>query len=142
MQLNLASFFVAFLALAGCASASALSRRDHWGQAKVFIALQSLDVPNTLHRNLLSTNAIENSFRNTRNKLGRVTRFRVETDQATRWLAFALLEVEKGFRRISGYKALGDTHKPESILPSLTLINFEHFCIIGSGYLLLFQINQ
>ena len=70
------------------------------------IALQSLDVPNTLHRNLLSTNAIENSFRNTRNKLGRVTRFRVETDQATRWLAFVLLEVKKGFRRISGYKEL------------------------------------
>ena len=68
------------------------------------IALQSLNVPNTLHRNLLSTNAIENSFRNTRNKLGRVTRFRAETDQATRWLAFALLEVEKGFRRISGHK--------------------------------------
>ena len=70
------------------------------------IALQSLDVPNTLHRNLLSTNAIENSFRNTRNKLGRVTRFRPETDQATRWLAFALLEVEKGFRRISGHGEL------------------------------------
>ena len=68
------------------------------------IALQSLDVPNTLHRNLLSTNAIENSFRNTRNKLGRVTRFRAETDQASRWLAFALLEVEKGFRRISATK--------------------------------------
>ena len=31
-----------------------------------------------------------------------------------------------------GVGALGDTHKPESILPSLTLINFEHFCIIGS----------
>lgn len=67
------------------------------------IALQSLNVPSTLHRNLLSTNAIENSFRNTRGKLGRVTRFRAETDQATRWLAFALLEVEKGFRRISGH---------------------------------------
>ena len=67
------------------------------------IALQSLNVPNTLHRSLLSTNAIENSFRNTRNKLGRVTRFRAETDQATRWMSFALLEVEKGFRRISGY---------------------------------------
>jgi transposase-like protein len=66
------------------------------------IALQSLNVPSTLHRNLLSTNAIENSFRNTRNKLGRVTRFRAETDQATRWMSFALLEVEKGFRRISG----------------------------------------
>jgi putative transposase len=70
------------------------------------IALQSLNVPNTLHRNLLSTNAIENSFRNTRNKLGRVTRFRAETDQATRWLSFALTEVEKGFHRISGYKDL------------------------------------
>jgi transposase-like protein len=70
------------------------------------IALHCLDVPNTLHRNLLSTNAIENSFRNTRRKLGRVTRFRAETDQATRWLAFALTEVEKGFRRISGYQDL------------------------------------
>ena len=35
-----------------------------------------------------------------------MTRFRAETDQATRWLAFALTEVEKGFRRISGYKDL------------------------------------
>jgi len=70
------------------------------------IALQSLNVPNTLHRNLLSTNAIENSFRNTRRKLCRVTRFRAETDQATRWLAFALTEVERGFHRISGYKDL------------------------------------
>jgi putative transposase len=70
------------------------------------IALHRLNVPNTLHRNLLSTNAIENSFRNTRRKLGRVTRFRAETDQATRWLAFALTEVEKGFRRISGYRDL------------------------------------
>ncbi len=70
------------------------------------IALHRLDVPSTLHRNLLSTNAIENSFRNTRRKLGRVTRFRAETDQATRWLAFALTEVEKGFQRISGHKDL------------------------------------
>ena len=69
-------------------------------------ALQSLDVPNTLHRNLLSTNAIENSFLNTRRKIGRVTRFRAETDQATRWLAFALVQVEKGFRRISGHADL------------------------------------
>lgn len=70
------------------------------------IALHSLNVANTLHRNLLSTNAIENSFRNTRRKLGRVTRFRTETDQATRWLAFALTEVEQGFRRISGHRDL------------------------------------
>lgn len=70
------------------------------------IAVHRLDVPSTLHRNLLSTNAIENSFRNTRRKLGRVTRFRPETDQASRWLAYALLSAEKGFRRISGWKDL------------------------------------
>jgi len=70
------------------------------------IALHLLEVPNTLHVNLLSTNAIENSIGNIRRKLGRVTRWRVETDQPRRWLAVALTEVEKGFRRISGYRDL------------------------------------
>ena len=70
------------------------------------LALHRLNVPSTLHRSLLSTNAIENSFLNTRRKLGRVTRFRVETDQASRWLSYALLEAEKGFRRISGHASL------------------------------------
>ncbi len=70
------------------------------------LALHRLDVPNTLHRSLLSTNSIENTFLNTRRKLGRVTRFRVETDQASRWLSYALLEAEKGYRRISGYTDL------------------------------------
>ncbi len=70
------------------------------------IALHRLNVPATLHVSLLSTNLIENSFRNTRRKLGRVTRFRAETDQASRWLAAALLEAENGFRRLIGYKDL------------------------------------
>jgi transposase-like protein len=70
------------------------------------LALHRLEIPNTLHRSLLSTNAIENAFLNTRRKLGRVTRFRAETDQASRWLSYALLEAEKGFRRISGYADL------------------------------------
>ena len=70
------------------------------------IALHCLDVPATLHVSLLSTNLIENSFRNTRRKLGRVTRFRAETDQASRWLASALLQAEKGFRRLMGYRDL------------------------------------
>ncbi len=70
-------------------------------------ALHQLNVPSTLHRSLLSTNAIENSFRNTRRKLGRVTRFRADTDQASRWMAFSLLEVEKGFRRIAGHNDSG-----------------------------------
>ena len=70
------------------------------------LALHRLGVPNTLHRSLLSTNAIENTFLNVRRKIGRVTRFRAETDQASRWLSYALLEAEKGFRRISGHAAL------------------------------------
>ena len=70
------------------------------------LALHRLDVPNTLHRSLLSTNAIENTFLNTRRKLGRVTRFRMETDHASRWLSYALLEAEKGFHRISGHASL------------------------------------
>lgn len=63
------------------------------------LALHRLEVPNTLHRTLLSTNMIENSFLNTRRKLGRVTRFRAETDQASRWLAYALL-VSVGAQRV------------------------------------------
>ncbi|QDT11444.1 Transposase, Mutator family [Planctomycetes bacterium K23_9] len=70
------------------------------------LALHRPNVPSTLHRSLLSTNAIENSFLNTRRKPGRVTRFRVETDQESRWLSYALLEAEKGFCRISGHTAL------------------------------------
>ena len=70
------------------------------------IALHRLNVPSTLHKSLLSTNLIENSFRNTRRKIGRVTRFRAETDQASRWLAYALLDAEKGFRRIHGHREL------------------------------------
>lgn len=70
------------------------------------IALHKLGVPSTLNTSLLSTNIIENSFRNTRRKLGRATRFRPETDQASRWMAYALLEAEKGFNRIQGYAAL------------------------------------
>ncbi len=89
------------------------------------IALQSLNVPNTLHRNLLSTNAVENSFLNTRRKIDRVTRFRAETDQATRWLAFALVEVEKGFRRISGHKDLSHLiaalEKPKNPPPKISV---------------------
>ena len=70
------------------------------------LALHQLNVPNTLHRSLLSTNAIENSYLNTRRRIGRVTRFRAETDQASRWFAYAFLEAEKGFRKIHGHKDL------------------------------------
>ena len=66
------------------------------------IAFFKLNVPNTLNTSFLSTNNIENAFRNTRRKINRVTRWREETEQASNWLAYALLTAEKGFNRVRG----------------------------------------
>jgi len=86
------------------------------------IALHTLNVPSTLHTSLLSTNLIENPFRNTRRKIGRVTRFRAETDQASRWLSYALLEAEKGFRRIQGHRDLHHLAKSLERCPEADLV--------------------
>lgn len=69
-------------------------------------ALHDLEVPSTLHVSLLSTNCIENPLRNTRGKTRRVTRWRGETSQPARWLAYAFLEAERGFRKIRGHQDL------------------------------------
>jgi transposase-like protein len=70
------------------------------------LAFHSLEVSSTLNVSLLSTNCIENAFRNTRHKTGRVTRWRADSDQPQRWLACAFTEAEKGFKRIRGYRDL------------------------------------
>lgn len=75
------------------------------------ICLHRLNVPSTLNVSFLSTNLIENPFRNVRRKLGRVCRWRKETNQASRWLAMALTEAEKGFRRLRNYKDLAKLHE-------------------------------
>jgi peptidoglycan/LPS O-acetylase OafA/YrhL len=61
------------------------------------VGLFTLEVPNTLNTSLLSTNCIENPFRNVRSRIGRVKRWRNST-MAERWLAYGLLTAEKGFR--------------------------------------------
>ena len=48
------------------------------------IVLPRLDVPNELHRSLLSTNCTENLFKNLRRHIGKVCRWRESTDQADR----------------------------------------------------------
>jgi len=68
------------------------------------LTLLELDVPNTLNRTLLSTNCIENLFKNLRNHIGKVCRWREETDQADRWLASGLTLASEGFRKIRGYQ--------------------------------------
>ena len=86
-------------------SAQGLESLEEAGDAEL-LAFHRLNVPNTLNLTFLSTNNIENAFRNTRRKIGRVTRWREKTNQASRWLAYALLQAEKGFRRINGCKAM------------------------------------
>jgi transposase-like protein len=68
------------------------------------LAVHGLGAPSTLHTTLLNTNCIENPFRNVRAKIRRVSRWRAETQMASKWMAYALLEAERGFRRINNYK--------------------------------------
>lgn len=89
--------------LSGCNAAAAASLREAGDD---LIRLHILNVPSTLNASLLSTNLIENPFRNVRRKLGRVCRWRKDTEQPSRWLAMALLEAEKGFRRLRHHKDL------------------------------------
>ena len=92
------------------------------------IAFFALEVPSTLNRSLLSTNAIENAFLNLRRHIGRVCRWRSNTDQADRWVASGLYLSEKTFHRIPG---CNDMDKLEAALakngyslePSLEMTN-------------------
>jgi len=82
-----------------------------WAEAGgELLALPRLDVTNELHRSLLSTNCIENIFKNLRQHIGKVCRWRESTDQADRWMASGLILASKGFHRIVGHK-----HLPELV---------------------------
>ena len=87
-------------------SSRALGSLEEAGEE--LIAVQTLGCPGELHTTLLSTNAIENSINNIRRKTGRVKRWRSETNQAEKWIAFGMLEAEKGFKRVKGHKRLDD----------------------------------
>lgn len=77
----------------------ALASLDEAGDE--LLAVHRLGAPSTLNTTLLNTNCIENPFRNVRAKIRRVSRWRAETNMASRWMAYALLEAERGFRRIN-----------------------------------------
>lgn len=67
------------------------------------LTLLELEVPNTLNRSLLSTNCIENLFKNLRRHIGKVCRWRKQGDQADRWLASGLMLALQGFRKVLGH---------------------------------------
>lgn len=72
------------------------------------LTLLRLDVSNDLNITLLSTNCIENVFRNLRRHIGRVSRWRENTTQGDRWMASGLILAAKGFHRIKGYGKLNE----------------------------------
>ncbi len=96
-------------------NAQALASLEEAGDE--LLAVHRLGAPSTLNKTLLNTNCIENSFRNVRAKIRRVTRWRAETQMASKWMAYALLEAERGFRKINSYK---DVVKLASILESFS----------------------
>ena len=85
------------------ADKNAQARQSYEEAGESLLRVMRLEIPNTLYVSLLSTNAIENSFKNLRRHIGRVCRWREETRQADLWVASGLNLAEKGFRRIRGY---------------------------------------
>jgi transposase-like protein len=69
-------------------------------------AFHHLGAPSTLNRSFLSTNHIENLMLNLKRHLGRVKRWRQETDMVNRWVASGLSIATRGFRRIQNHGSL------------------------------------
>jgi transposase-like protein len=96
-------------------NAQALASLEEAGDE--LLAVHRLGAPSTLNTTLLNTNCIENPFRNVRAKIRRVSRWRAETNMASKWMAYALLEAERGFRRINHCK---DMERLAGILQSFS----------------------
>jgi len=69
------------------------------------LTVHRLGVGPLLRRTLASTNPIESCMSTVRKVTRRVTRWQ-GGDHIARWTAAGLLEAEKGFRRIKGYREL------------------------------------
>jgi len=65
-----------------------------------------LSVPRPLRQTLLSTNPIESAFSMAKPKMARVKNWKSGTDQISRWVAATLLNAEKKFRPLRGYKEI------------------------------------
>ncbi len=67
--------------------------------------MMGLGLPETLERVLSSTNLIENLFSRVRAIGRRVTHWQSGT-MVLRWAAAGVLEAERGFRKLAGYRAM------------------------------------
>ena len=71
------------------------------------LTLHNLNVPSTLNVTFLSTNNIENAFRNWREATHNVKRWSLKNDMVSRWSASGMLWVEAGFNKIQHASDLG-----------------------------------
>ena len=69
------------------------------------LTVNRLDLPGALRRCLCTTNVIESPNSGIRQRTGRVTRW-TDGSMVLRWVASALVETERSFRRIMGYEKL------------------------------------
>ncbi len=74
------------------------------GMAETF-TVNRLGLPGALRRCLCTTNVIESPNSGIRRRTGRVSRW-MDGSMLLRWVASALIETEKSFRRIMGWKQL------------------------------------
>ena len=69
------------------------------------LTLHRLDAPDSLRRSLRTTNIIENCFSKMRHLCRNVKRWR-PGDMAERWAGTMLVEAQKKFRRLRGYRSM------------------------------------
>ncbi len=69
------------------------------------LTVMRLDLPESLERVLSSTNLIENLFSRVRETARRVRHWQGGT-MILRWSAAGILEAERNFRKVAGYRAL------------------------------------
>jgi transposase-like protein len=70
------------------------------------LTLHRLGIPPCLRTSFATTNLIESPFSHVRTVMRNVKRWRKGTSQTERWTATALLEAEKRFNKVRGYKSM------------------------------------
>ena len=84
-----------FLSERNAAASIALKEREVH-----LLAFHRLNAPSTLNVTFLSTNSIENAFRNWREATGNVKKWSLKKDMVSRWSASGMLWAESGFNKI------------------------------------------
>ena len=78
---------------------------------KETLTVIKLKCPYLLRKTLMSTNPIESAFSVVRQKSSRVKNWAKGRDQVSRWAAVTLLEAEKTFRTIKGFREISEFEK-------------------------------